>query len=134
MRNNTAWGIEGYQVPKEYLDSRKLGEIHSGKFTKPAPRALKHLDYLDLMTRTTRPYPAPNKYDIVKPWVDEKNKGKAPKHVTKKNSYIDNIIHEAKRRPVPGPGSYNLRKDEDASKKGGKREAKGYSHLRLNIS
>jgi len=75
------------------------------------------------MTRTTKAYPAPNKYDIVKPWVDEKRK-KAPKYVTKKGSYIEGIIHEAKRRPVPGPGAYNIRKDDDG-KKNGKKEPKG---------
>jgi len=92
MRNNTVWGIDGYKVPAEYLDSRKLQEIHSGKFTKPAPRALKMPDYLTDTLRYAKT-PAPNAYNIVKPWVDDKKKTQQPKP-TKKNSYIDNIIFE----------------------------------------
>lgn len=125
MRNNTVWGIEGYKVPREYLDSKELKEIHSGKFTKPAPRALKKQDYLTDHMRATRDVPAPNKYDIMKPWVDEKNKPKA-KHVTKRNTYIDGIIHEQKTRPTPGPGAHNLREtDEQMKKKIKTREVKG---------
>eukprot|EP00330_Aristerostoma_sp_ATCC50986_P006603 CAMPEP_0114582896 /NCGR_PEP_ID=MMETSP0125-20121206/6757_1 /TAXON_ID=485358 ORGANISM="Aristerostoma sp., Strain ATCC 50986" /NCGR_SAMPLE_ID=MMETSP0125 /ASSEMBLY_ACC=CAM_ASM_000245 /LENGTH=60 /DNA_ID=CAMNT_0001776067 /DNA_START=43 /DNA_END=225 /DNA_ORIENTATION=+ len=37
MRNNTAWGIEGYKVPKVYHD----GKDEKSKFEKKkAPRAL----------------------------------------------------------------------------------------------
>jgi len=124
MRNNTVWGIDGYKVPAEYLDSRKLAEIHSGKFKKNAPRALKKPDYLTetlLYAKT----PAPNAYNVVKPWFDESKKGKPPKP-TKKGSYIDAIIEENKRRPKPGPGAYNLREtDEQIKKKQSTREVKG---------
>jgi len=115
MRNNTHWGIDGYKVPSEYLDSRKLAVERSGKFTRPAPRALKMPDYLTDTLRYAKT-PGPNEYKIVKPWFDESKKGKAPK-ATKKSSYIDCIIDENKRRPKPGPGAYNLRETEEQIKK-----------------
>jgi len=124
MRNNTVWGIDGYKVPAEYLDSRKLQEIHSGKFTRPAPRALKMPDYLTDTLRYAKT-PAPNAYNIVKPWADDKKKTQ-PKP-TKKNSYIDNIIFENKQRPKPGPGAYNIRETDEQIKKkqDGHRAVKG---------
>jgi len=125
MRNNTVWGIDGYKVPAEYLDSRKLAEIHSGKFTKPAPRALNKPDYLTDTLRYAKT-PAPNAYNIVKPWFDESKKKQTVK-ATKKGSYIDEIIDENKRRPKPGPGAYNLREtEEQIKKKQSTRQAKGY--------
>jgi len=125
MRNNTVWGIDGYKVPAEYLDSRKLQEISSGKFTKKAPRALKLPDYLTETLRYAKT-PGPNAYNIVKPWVDE-TKNKTQPKPTKKNSYIDLIIHENKTRPKPGPGAYNIRETDEQIKKkqSTKREAKG---------
>jgi len=126
MRNNSAWGIDGYQVPAAYHDSRKLAEIASGKFKRAAPRALKNPDYLTDHLRVTKTLPAPNHYNIVKPWATDKDKKAAPKHVTKKNSYIDEIIHENTKRPTPGPGAHNLREtDEQAKKKIKKGEVKG---------
>jgi len=117
MRNNTVWGIEGYQVPKQYLDSRKLAEISQNKVKRPAPRTLKTKDYLTAHMEAVKKLPAPNKYDIVKPWVDDKKKAGPPKHVTKRNTYIDNIIHENTKRPTPGPGAHNLRETDEHLKK-----------------
>jgi len=126
MRNNSAWGVEGYQVPAAYHDSRKIAEAKSGKFKRPAPRALKNLDYLTSHLSVAKTIPAPNHYNIVKPWATDKDKKSAPKYVTKKNSYIDNIIHENTKRPTPGPGAHNLREtDEQAKKKIKKGEIKG---------
>jgi len=116
MRNNTAWGIEGYAVPRDYVDSRKLQEVSSGKVKRPAPRELKKQDYLTDIMRATKNVPAPNKYEIVKPWVDEKNKPKAVKP-TKKSTYIDDIIRESQLKPTPGPGAHNLRETEEQLKK-----------------
>jgi len=110
MRNNTAWGIEGYTVPRHYQHPKKTGD------KQPAPRALKKNDYLTDHLRATKSVPAPNHYEIVKAWVDEKNKPKAPKHVTKKNSYIDHIIRNQTLKPTPGPGAHNLRETEEQLK------------------
>jgi len=110
MRNNTAWGIEGYTVPRHYQDGRKKPE------KQPAPRALKKTDYLTDHLRATKSVPAPNHYEIIKPWVDEKNKP-SKKHATKKNTYIDNIIREQTLKPTPGPGAHNLRETEEQMKK-----------------
>jgi len=126
MRNNTAWGIEGYQVPKEYLDSRKLKEVSSNTVKRAAPRALKQGDYLTETIRATKDMPAPNKYDIVKPWFDKTKQKQTAKYVTKKNSYIDLIIHESKKRPTPGPGAHNLAAPiQEMKKKGGELKTKG---------
>jgi hypothetical protein len=110
MRNNTAWGIEGYSVPRHYQDPKKTGE------KKPAPRALKNADYLTDHLRATKSVPAPNHYEIMKPWVNDKDKPKPLKHITKKNSYIDNIIRAQTLKPTPGPGAHNLRETEEQLK------------------
>ena len=113
MRMNTAWGIEGYEAPRKYLDPRKLAEEREGKQKKPAPKALKKGDYLTETIRTAKDTPGPNFYNVVKPWFPEdKIKKEPPKHIPIKNTYIDQIILEQKRRPVPGPGAYKVRKDE----------------------
>jgi hypothetical protein len=111
MRQNAAWGIEGYQVPKQYPDVRKLQEVREGKEKKKAPRELKKQDYLTEAVRYAKDIPGPQ-YDIVKPWAIE-NKAKAPpKNVPNRHTYIDLITLEQKRRPMPGPGAYQLRKTD----------------------
>jgi len=116
MRNNTVWGIEGYAVPRQYHDAKLMGEIAKGNLKKPAPRALKTIDYLADHMRAVKSVPAPNHYDLMKPWVDEKNKPKA-KHVTKKNTFIDAIIRESTIKPTPGPGAHNIRETDEQIKK-----------------
>jgi len=117
MRNNTAWGIEGYSVPRQYYDCKKMGDIVKGLIKTPAPKALKLQDYLTTHLRATKSVPAPNHYEIVKPWVDEKNPPKPPKHITKKNTYIDSILREQQLRPIPGPGAHNIRETDEQMKK-----------------
>jgi hypothetical protein len=116
MRNNTVWGIEGYQVPRAYHDAKLMGEISKGNLKKAAPRALKTIDYLADHMKAVKGVPAPNHYEIMKPWVDEKNKPKA-KHVTKKNTFIDSIIRESTLKPTPGPGAHNIRETDEQLKK-----------------
>jgi hypothetical protein len=112
MRHNADWGIEGYEVPRAYVDSRLLAEIKENKQKKKAPRALKKGDYLTDTVRLAKSLPGPNQYEIVKPWFPEDKKKPAPKNVGTKNSYIDLIVKEQKLRPIPGPGAYNTRKSE----------------------
>jgi hypothetical protein len=113
MRMNTAWGIEGYEAPRKYADPKELQEQREGKKKTPAPKALKKGDYLTETIRVAKGLPGPNHYNVVKPWFPEdKIRKEAPKNVPTKNSYIDNIILEQKRRPIPGPGAYKVRKDE----------------------
>lgn len=63
--------------------------------------------------------PGPNKYNVDKVWVTEndKERGKKKPHDTHKYSYIDLIINEEKKRPIPGPGKYDLRKTDEQVKK-----------------
>jgi len=111
MRHNAAWGIEGYEVPKQYPDARKLQEVRENKEKKKAPRALKSQSYLTEAVRFAKDVPGPQ-YDIVKPWAPE-NKNKAPpKNVPNRQTYIDQITLEQKRRPIPGPGAYQIRKTD----------------------
>jgi len=117
MRNHTVWGIEGYTVPRQYHDAKLMGEISKGNLKKAAPRALKTQDYLTSHLRATKSVPAPNHYNIVKAWVDDKNKLKLPKHVTKKASYIDAIIRAATLKPTPGTGAHNVRETDEQIKK-----------------
>jgi len=126
MRNNSAWGIEGYAVPRQYYDAKKMGELAKGNLKKPAPRALKTIDYLADHMKAVKSVPAPNHYNMIKTWVDEKNKPK-PKYATKKNTFIDSIIREATIKPIPGPGAHNLRETDEQIKKRNEKnkEAKG---------
>lgn len=57
MRHTTAWGVEGYKVPRSYHD----GKPEKAKFEKKkAPRALKHADYLTDTLRGAKDAPGPN--------------------------------------------------------------------------
>ena len=54
QRNNAAWGIEGYDVPRKYLDARKikrnkeLAALRPGKYIKePEVYFCKVGNYLD---------------------------------------------------------------------------------------
>lgn len=107
-RQNAAWGIEGYEVPRDYLDSKRLAEIKEKKEVKPAPRALAKGDYLTETLRATKGIPGPNSYNIIKPWFPvDKIKKDAPK-VGNKNTFLDQIA----KNKTPGPGAYDLRKSD----------------------
>lgn len=110
-RNDGSFGIHGYKVPKEYLDSREIKQMREGNKPKPAPRATKKGDYLTEAVKIASGIPAPNQYNVVKPWVDEKKKPTQPKNVGSKKTFLEEIALEAKRRPIPGPGAYDLLKD-----------------------
>jgi Sperm-tail PG-rich repeat len=107
-RQNAAWGIEGYEPPKQYLDPKKIAEQRENKKT-PAPRALKKGDYLTETLKAIKGFPGPNAYNIVKPWFPEDKKGKAPPgKVPHKNTFLDQLA----KSKVPGPGAYNLLKSD----------------------
>jgi len=58
QRNNAAWGIEGYDVPRKYLDAReinrnkKLAALDPGKYIKaPEVYFCEKGHYLDFQTK-----------------------------------------------------------------------------------
>lgn len=108
-KQDASWGISGYKVPQEYLDSRELKSIREGNPKKNAPKPTKKGDYLSETIKATKNLPAPNHYNVVKPWVDESKKKSAPK-VGNRTTFLDAITLEGKRRPVPGPGQYDVLK------------------------
>jgi hypothetical protein len=108
-RQNTVWGVSGYEVPREYLDPIKMKEKRENKTWK-GPEKTKRGHYLEDDMKLHRGKPGPI-YDIVKPWFDEKKK-KAPVKYGDKKSYIDEIFRVPKEKRDPGPGAYNLVKTD----------------------
>jgi len=116
-KDNTNWGISGYKVPREYLDAREMKMAREGTQKKASPKPLKKSDYLTDTVKNASKTPAPNHYEIVKPWFDTKKQNQSPsKSVGKRKTFLEEIELEGKRRPIPGPGAYDLSKKD--SKKG----------------
>ena len=59
-KNNGTFGISGYQVPKEYHDTRQLKYIREGQKPQKAPRATKKQDYISEAIKLAGQTPAPN--------------------------------------------------------------------------
>jgi len=110
-KNNGTFGISGYQVPKEYHDARQLKYIREGQKPMKAPRATKQGDYISQAIKLAGQTPAPNQYEIVKPWAPEKKDQRTVKP-TQKRTFLEEIGLEAKRRPIPGPGAYDVLKGD----------------------
>lgn len=121
-RTHAAWGIEGYEVPKEYQDP--LRQMEEREFIKNANKkgrkSKKYLTrkghFLQDLEKTYGKFPAPNAYKTEYKWLEAKPKSKQPKKAVPKNkgTFLDAINNEytLKNFPIPGPGSYNLRKDQ----------------------
>ena len=108
-KGNNLFGIEGYDIVKKYCDplknikereflTQKKGQKNKGKILKK------------FHEEKNSNNPAPNAYNIVKPWVHAKEK-RSKSVIDKaksssKNTYIDQIFSEAKRTKSPGPGAY----------------------------
>jgi hypothetical protein len=108
-KQDASWGISGYKVPQEYHDSRELKNIREGNPKKNAPKPTKKGDYLTETIKATKNLPAPNHYNVVKPWVDDTKK-KTPPKVGNRITFLEAISIENKRRPQPGPGAYDVLK------------------------
>lgn len=121
-RTHAAWGIEGYEVPKEYQDPLK--QIQDREFIKNAKNkgrkdkryVTKRGNFLNDLEKTFGKLPAPNLYKTEIKWLEAKPKVKQPKRALPKNkgTFLDAISNDytLKNFPIPGPGTYNLRKDE----------------------
>ena len=121
-RTNAAWGIEGYEVPKEYQDPMK--QMKDREYIKNAKNkgrknkmyVTKKGHFLNDLEKTYGKFPAPNAYKTETKWLEAKPKTAKPKKDVPKNkgTFLDAINNEytLKNFPIPGPGSYNLRKDQ----------------------
>ena len=119
QRNNAAWGIEGYDVPRKYADAKKikrnkeLAALKPGKYIKaPEVYFCKKGLYLDFQyksqtvsgnekNKNRKFLPGPGKYHPTKKFKDElKEMAKAPKpkldmKAVRKDE-IWHIAHDAK--------------------------------------
>lgn len=124
-RSNTAWGVEGYEVPKEYVDplkqikDREYEEYRKkGKIMKPKGKVTKRGNYLDdeirLINQKIGPWTYHKPYEYVSKADIDKGKKRPTK--TQKDSFIDTIFKNKDRAP-PGPGKYNVEKPLEEKKK-----------------
>ena len=121
-RTHAAWGIEGYEVPKEYQDPMKQmrdrdyvkNAKNKGKKNKMYVTRKGH--FLQDLEKVYGKFPAPNAYKTEHLWLEAKPKVNKPKKDVPKNkgTFLDAIQNEytLKNFPIPGPGTYNLRKDQ----------------------
>ncbi len=108
-KENNFFGIEGYDIVKKYCDPLK--NIKEREFlTQKKGRKNKGKIVMKFHQEKNSNNPAPNAYNIVKPWVQTKEKRSeslnSKARNLSKNSYIDQIFNEAKRIKSPGPGAY----------------------------
>lgn len=121
-RTHAAWGIEGYEVPKEYQDPMK--QMKDREYIKNAKNkgrknkmyVTKKGHFLNDLEKVYGKFPAPNTYHTETKWLEAKPKHAKPKKDLPKNkgTFLDAITNEytIKNFPIPGPGAYNLRKDQ----------------------
>ena len=109
-RVNSTWGVEGYEVPKQYVDplkqvkEREYIKNQKNKGQKDKRYVTKRGNFLDDLQKVSKGIPAPNEYKIVKKWTDDSKKGA-------KREKKEDKGDKDKKASGPGPGSYNLRKD-----------------------
>ena len=117
-RQNSAWGIDGYQVPKQYLDPAKMAQekkiLEYIQNSKPIPAEKKYItkkrNFIDEELRLKNNKVGPSTYKLEDVWeITEEEKKKAKPKVGDRVTYIDAIFLEQKRRAVPGPGQYKIR-------------------------
>ena len=121
-RFNSAWGIEGYEVPKKYCDPiqqiKEREYLKQKKGQKPKNAPTKRGNFLDDITKLTKHVPGPQKYDVTIRWVPEGKDKKRPKSApTQRVTYITEIFRIAQKRAIPGVGKYNLQKTDEQIKK-----------------
>lgn len=60
--------------------------------------------------KTIKFVPGPEKYKVEKDWVSKADieKGKKRPTKTQRNTFIELITKDAKARPIPGVGKYNI--------------------------
>ncbi|CAD8139487.1 unnamed protein product [Paramecium pentaurelia] len=116
-KQTSAFGIEGYEVPKKYADPLKQMEERKFSAQKKGQKNLGYVTkrghYLEDQKKIYEKLPAPNKYDIVKPWVIQAQSTRSRSAPPKRTTFIDQIFKEAKLRGVPGSGKYNIEKPLD---------------------
>lgn len=110
-RQNQAWGVEGYEVPRQYQDPRP-NKLYEKKTVKDEDKKkMKKGDYLSYTLKQAATLPGPNAFQTPVQWVKETDKEKPKIKYGDRKTYVAQIFEEAKLRSVPGPGAYNLRKD-----------------------
>lgn len=97
-RSFAAWGVDGYEVPRNYHDYQKIIKEREyeemrkkGKATdKPKIHVTKRGNFLDDEIKMKNKSTGPGSYNIIKNWSgkDDKDKKPVPK-ATKKMTYID---------------------------------------------
>lgn len=123
-RSNQAWGVDGYDVPRKYEDPRP-NKLYEKKTVKDEEKKkMKKGDYLSYTLKVAATLPAPNAFQKPIEWVDEKLKNKPKVKVGDRVTYVEQIFKDSKRRSVPGPGAYNLRKDPKEEEKNKKPQTK----------
>lgn len=94
--NNDFFGIEGYNMPRlEY-------PAYNGKHNMFAKD--KGKSFADIAAGYTKVVPGPGQYELKLKWGDGDKK--APAYITKKNTYIDQIVKNEAGKPSPANVSY----------------------------
>lgn len=115
-RSNTAWGIDGYQVPSHYFDpithkeKKDIEELLSKNKTIPANNKYitKKGSFLLDEQKLTNKEVGPGKYIITDVWAKtaEESKKRIKFKPGNRDTFIDNIYKEQKLRSTPGPNVY----------------------------
>jgi hypothetical protein len=113
---NIPWNDPEYIPNREYLDprksitDRKLAETPKGG--KDPNYVTKRGFYMDYHLKVVKALPSPLDHPTKDPWDQTINKKKSRLNKLdlslSKNTYIDQIVLEQKRRSTPGTGSYSL--------------------------
>ena len=110
-RASTVWGIDGYEVPRKYADPIKMSQdkkieelLKAGKSIPPEKKLItKRGSYLDDELKMKNPKVGPSLYPLKDIWViSEEEKKRVKPKPGKRQTYIDEIFSNSKKRGVPG--------------------------------
>ena len=121
IKNNEAFGIDGYSVPIDHFDYMKIVKAKEYQKQKKGEKFKGHLikrgHFLEDLIKMKKFVPGPQ-YNVLPPLPDLKKIGqieKKKKEHGNKKSFLDEITNSTKF--VPGVGAYNVIKTDEQIKK-----------------
>ena len=110
LRNKSPWGVDGYNIPADYIDVAKIIKEREGKENRRSHKLssslqLKKGHFFDSIIRTARGVPGTGTYELQTSFVKQEER---PGHARSKSSkisrgtYVDKIFANAEKNPSPG--------------------------------
>ncbi len=110
QRNKSPWGIDGYNIPADYIDAAKLiKERDLRENRRPNKQSnslqLKRGHFFDSIIRAAKDIPGAGTYEMQTSFVKNAEKpghARSKSSKTSRGTYLDKIFSHAEKNPSPG--------------------------------